>query len=383
MLPSPPLPPRATSRRSPWTVRSPITSSVSRLCTTVPVGTGMTTSSPRLPYICRPMPFSPRWARNTFWWRKSTRVLRFSSATSQTLPPSPPSPPSGPPSGMNFSRRNPTQPLPPLPAITVISASSTSFMGIVALPGSWPPAVDRGRRGESSGRRGRRRGGGAPVRPPTKSPARGGALRSLRVRGSGLRHHAHGTALLRALDAEVHVAVDQRVQRVVAAQAHARTRMELGAALADDDVAGLDGLAAVDLDAQVLRVGVAAVARGTDALLVCHDCFSLTLDAGDLDFGVVLAMPLPLHVVLAAAELDDAHLVGAAMADDLGGDAGAVERVAELDAVAVAQHQDVVEGDLAAGLGLELLDAERLALRHAVLLAAGDQYCVHVEPRGS
>jgi len=103
----------------------------------------------------------------------------------------------------------------------------------------------------------------------------------------------------------------------------------------------------------------------------------------DLDFGVVLAMPLPLHVVLAAAELDDAHLVGAAMADDLGGDAGAVERVAELDAVAVAQHQDVVEGDLAAGLGLELLDAERLALRHAVLLAAGDQYCVHVEPRGS
>src|SRR5690606_1909365 len=32
--------------------------------------------------------------------------------------------------------------------------------------------------------------------------------------------------------------------------------------------------------------------------------------------------------------------------------------------------------------GLELLDAERFALRHAVLLAAGDQYCVHVEPRG-
>src|SRR5690606_1662258 len=123
------------------------------------------------------------------------------------------------------------------------------------------------------------------------------------------------------------------------------------------------GLAAIDLHAQVLRVGVAAVARGTYALLVCHDCFSLlavagTVDSGDLDFGVVLAMPLPLHVVLAAAELDDAHLVGAAVADDLGGDAGALERVAELDAVAVAQHQDVVEGDLAAGIGLELLDAE-------------------------
>src|SRR5690606_38858997 len=78
---------------------------------------------------------------------------------------------------------------------------------------AWVMAAGRGPwpSGESSGRRGRRRGGGAPVRPPTKSPARGGALRSLRVRGSGLRHHAHGTALLRALDAEVHVAVDQRV----------------------------------------------------------------------------------------------------------------------------------------------------------------------------
>jgi len=128
MLPRPPLPPRATSSRWPWRTRSPITSSVSTLVTTVPTGTVMTMSSPPLPYICRPMPFWPRWARKIFWWRKSTRVFRFSSASSQTLPPSPPSPPSGPPSGMNFSRRKLTQPLPPSPAITSISASSTSFM---------------------------------------------------------------------------------------------------------------------------------------------------------------------------------------------------------------------------------------------------------------
>jgi hypothetical protein len=56
-----------------------------------------------LPAICRPMPFSPRCALKMRSWRKSTSVLRFSSATSQTLPPAPPSPPSGPPSGMNFS----------------------------------------------------------------------------------------------------------------------------------------------------------------------------------------------------------------------------------------------------------------------------------------
>src|SRR5690606_13706015 len=109
----------------------------------------------------------------------------------------------------------------------------------------------------------------------------------------------HGAALLRALGGELHLAVDQREQGVVAAEADAVTGVELRTTLADDDVAGLDGLPTIDLHAQVLRVGVAAVARGTYALLVCHACFSLLLvagavDAGDLDFGVVLTVPLPL-----------------------------------------------------------------------------------------
>src|SRR5690606_15407710 len=190
---------------------------------------------------------------------------------------------------------------------------------------------------------------------------------------SGGRHDAHGAALLRTLDREFDGTVDQREQGVVATEADARTRVELRAALADDDVAGLDGLAAVHLHAEVLRVGVAAVARGTYALFVCHGCFSLLLrttgDAGDLDFGVVLPVAHLLAMVLAAAELDDADLVGAAVADDLGGDAGALERVADLDAVAVAEHEHVVERDLLAGLVLaEQLDAERLAFHHAVLL---------------
>src|SRR5690606_16441098 len=125
----------------------------------------------------------------------------------------------------------------------------------------------------------------------------------------------------------------------------------------------------------------AAVARGTYALFMCHDCVSLlaaTGNAGDLDFGVVLPVAHLLAMVLAAAELDDADLVGAAVADDLRGDGSALERVAELDAVAIAQHQDVVELDFAAGFVLaEQLDAKRLAFHHAVLLTAGDHDCVH------
>jgi hypothetical protein len=37
--------------------------------------------------------------------------------------------------------------------------------------------------------------------------------------------------------------------------------MELGAALADDDVAGFNSLAALHLHAEVFRVGIATVAR--------------------------------------------------------------------------------------------------------------------------
>jgi hypothetical protein len=40
-------------------------------------------------------------------------------------------------------------------------------------------------------------------------------------------------------------------------------------------------------------------------------------NAGDFDFGVVLTVTHLLAVVLAATELHDAHLVGAAVADDL------------------------------------------------------------------
>ncbi|KAG1271921.1 hypothetical protein G6F65_012074 [Rhizopus arrhizus] len=93
--------------------------------------------------------------------------------------------------------------------------------------------------------------------------------------GSGVgRDDADGATLLGALDRELHLAVHEGEQGVVTAQAHAGTRVELGAALTHDDVAGFDGLAAEDLDAQVLRVGVATVARGAYALFMCHDCFS-------------------------------------------------------------------------------------------------------------
>ena len=58
---------------------------------------------------------------------------------------------------------------------------------------------------------------------------------------------------------EADMAIHQRIQRVVAANANARTRMELRSTLANDDVAGHDGLAAITLHTEILWIGIATV----------------------------------------------------------------------------------------------------------------------------
>src|SRR5947209_5683977 len=69
---------------------------------------------------------------------------------------------------------------------------------------------------------------------------------------------------------ERHVSLDEREQSVVAADADPRPGRDLRAALADDDRSGVDELAPIGLDAEHLRVRVAAVAGRAAALLVRH-----------------------------------------------------------------------------------------------------------------
>src|SRR6185503_13877038 len=70
--------------------------------------------------------------------------------------------------------------------------------------------------------------------------------------------------------AELDRAVDRREHGVVAAQSGACPGIEPRAALADDDRARRHILAGEHLDPEPLRVGVAAVLRGTEALLMRH-----------------------------------------------------------------------------------------------------------------
>src|SRR5205823_9849764 len=97
---------------------------------------------------------------------------------------------------------------------------------------------------------------------PARSTTR---AESMNRRGSldlgvlAVRLDAHAAAVL--ADARVaDVAFDQREKRVVTPEADARSWRDLGAALSDQDRAGVDGLARIDLHAEHLRVGVAAVA---------------------------------------------------------------------------------------------------------------------------
>src|SRR6188768_2893395 len=83
------------------------------------------------------------------------------------------------------------------------------------------------------------------------------------------REHVHLDLAARA-GPEAHHAVGGGEQGVVAADPDILARIHLGAALADQDVAGQHLLAAEALDAQPLAVGIAAVARGAACFLVCH-----------------------------------------------------------------------------------------------------------------
>jgi hypothetical protein len=62
----------------------------------------------------------------------------------------------------------------------------------------------------------------------------------------------------------------QGKQSVVPAASHVDARMEVSAALADNDLPGFDGLAAKQFDAQTLCVGIAAVPGRTGAFLMSH-----------------------------------------------------------------------------------------------------------------
>jgi len=184
---------------------------------------------------------------------------------------------------------------------------------------------------------------------------------------------------MRTFAVETDGTVGEGEKRVVTADADIGAGMEVRTALAHDDIACPNCLAAKDLDAQSLRFRIATVTSTAACLFVSH-CFLASRYAGDFHPRVVLSMSRLTLVVFAALELDDTDLLAPTVFHDLGGDRNAgQERGAYFDIVAIGQHQDLIKCDVAPSLDRQGLDVEFVAGAHAVLLTACLYHCVHGE----
>ncbi len=89
---------------------------------------------------------------------------------------------------------------------------------------------------------------------------------------------------------------------------------------------------------------------------------------------MLLAMARLAAIIVAAALLEDDHLVGLGLGDDLGGDGQAV---GGLQVPTFAGEQDVAQLDGVAGFSGELLDDDLVSGGDAILLAACAHDCEH------
>ena len=159
---------------------------------------------------------------------------------------------------------------------------------------------------------------------------------------------------------------------MVAADTDVIAGVELGAALTNDDAASVDHGVTENLDAEALCLRVFYV-------LFKKSLLKLSLDLDDLDFRVVLTVAGALHGVLAAAELENADLVGAAvMGHDSGHGSTFHDGGTDLKAFFGAHSEHFVENHFAFNVGVEGFDLEKITFGNAVLLAAGLDNCVHV-----
>src|SRR5207249_4572157 len=109
-----------------------------------------------------------------------------------------------------------------------------------------------------------------PSPPRTKSVTRSTNIARSRPVGAGQRGAQGDNIDPPALLVELDGPLDQRIDRPIAADADVLSGAPLGAILAADDAAGFGVLAAEQLDAQHLRIRVAAVAARPLPFLVRH-----------------------------------------------------------------------------------------------------------------
>lgn len=177
----------------------------------------------------------------------------------------------------------------------------------------------------------------------------------------------------------------QGEERVVLAHANVHARVDAGAALTNDDVAGNDGLAAEDLYSAALTGTVTTVAGRAACFLMSHDVLlkipadehKLGVDALDLERGVILTMALQMTGIVAAPALENKNLLAAGLVDHFSGH-GRVGNTGSADFdFAAAQHKNLIKSHFGASFSSELFDENLGAFLNAVLLSTGLDNSVH------
>src|SRR5690606_33841266 len=180
------------------------------------------------------------------------------------------------------------------------------------------------------------------------------------------------------LRAELHRPGGEGEQRVVTAPADQVARVELGAALPNQNLASVNNLAAEALHTETFRLGVAAVPRAGRTLLVSHGERLLpSPDPGHLDPGQQLTVPLALVVTGLGLELVNADLRPLDVLGDLAGhrDLGQLCRVGHQLVTVDEEHRR--QRHRIAGRAGKLLNLDHVALGNLVLFAAGLDDRVH------
>src|SRR5439155_16596128 len=173
----------------------------------------------------------------------------------------------------------------------------------------------------------------------------------------------------------LHFARDEREERVVLADADVLARQETRATLAYEHRTCLNTRAGEFLHAEPLAGGVATVAGGTRAFLVCH---SLCLDLRDPERRLRLAVPASAALAGLVLVAEDVDLRSLAVGDDLRRHFRAPERrLSRLHVVTVGDDEDVAERYGLTDLACEACDADEGSLFDAVLLAAAADDGVH------
>lgn len=199
------------------------------------------------------------------------------------------------------------------------------------------------------------------------------------LRGDGGRIDIDAASLL----VETHFAFNKGVDRVITPDPDIFAGVPLGAALAKDDVAGNDLLAAEFLHATALALAIATVLYATLSFFVGHDSLGKTFkyearsDRNDLEAGKMAAMALGFVEPFPALELEGDNFLVAELLDDLGGHGRSVdERGTDADAVTAARSKHFVKSHGITDCNVEFLNIDLVANCDTILLSTGFDNCV-------